>query len=99
MGYRIVYGPMPKEIECNRPSPLRLQAMTAAFLLAFVIGVRLFYPEGTALLQDLLLPGGKTVTEEALTGMISGLQNGEPLGEAFTAFCQEIIDHGIPSSD
>ena len=94
MGYRIEYGPMPGVWKSGRKEPLRLQAMTAAFLLLFVIGVRFLYPEGTELLRNLLLPGEKTVTEAAFSGMLAQIRHGEPVGQAFTAFCQEIIDFG-----
>lgn len=94
MAYRIVYGPEPKK-RTNPPlGQLRMQVLTAAFLLIFVLAVKYGWPEGTAALQRVLLPGEPSVTQQALEGMVADLQEGEPLGEAFTAFCQQIIDDG-----
>lgn len=94
MAYRIVYGPEPKK-RTNPPlGQLRIQVLTAVFLLIFVLAVKYGWPEGTAALQRVLLPGEPSVTQQALEGMVSDLQEGEPLGEAFTAFCQQIIDDG-----
>lgn len=98
MGYRIVYGPMPKVPKVNNHKPLRLQAMTAMFALLFVLTVRQAWPEGTELLREFLLPGESNVTESAFSEMIVNLQEGQPLGDAFTAFCRQIVEDGIQES-
>lgn len=71
--------------------------MTAACLLLFVLFVRQAWPEGTAKLQEFLLPGEPTVTQEAFDTMIDKIQDGEPVREALTAFCQKVVDHGKTS--
>lgn len=96
MGYRVVYGAMPPVK--RRKSKLRLQALTAAFLLAFALTVRQAWPEGQEMLRRFLLPGEPTVTEEAFRNMISDLQGGEPLADAVTAFCAQIVEYGIPET-
>lgn len=90
MAYRIDYGPaQPEEKSCT----LRLQVLTASFLLLFVLLVKQAWPEGTAKLQEIFLPGDAHSTQTAFQELISDLQNGEGLGDAVTAFCEEIIDH------
>lgn len=91
LSYRIVYGPVPKMKRGGQGRRLRIQLMAAVFFLIFVLGVRLVWPEGSELLQSYLLPGEKGVTEAAFSVMITDLQAGEPLGEAVTAFCRQVI--------
>ena len=93
MSYRIVYGPDVPAVRENRINPLRLQLWTAVFAVAFVLLVRQVWPEGRTVLQRILLPGEPGITEAALIGMVEGLQAGEGVGEALTAFCRQII-HG-----
>ena len=95
MSYRIVYGPMPPVREARRSGPLRFQVLTALFLLLFVLLVRQAWPEGTQTLRRFLIPGEPTVTEEAFSGMIGEIRAGEPVGDAVTAFCRQIMEHGI----
>lgn len=94
MSYRIEYGPaIPPQYIKKRRSPLRLQIMTAACLLVFSLLVRQFFPAGIQELRHILLPGAPTVTQEALDTLMDDLRDGEPLSDAFTAFCVYIIDH------
>lgn len=94
MGYRIVYGPMPKMPQERDYKPLRIQVLTAVFALLFVLTVRQAWPEGTALLREFLLPGEQNVTEAAFSEMIGDIREGESLGDALTAFCRQIVEHG-----
>lgn len=93
MAYRIEYGsPVPPQY-IKRTNPLRLQIMTAVFLLTFSLLVRQFFPAGTQKLRQLLLPGTPSVTQAALDTLMGDLRNGESLTDAFTTFCVYIIDH------
>lgn len=94
MSYRIVYGPEPKAARKEKHGPFRLQMLTAACLIAFVMLVKLFWPEGNIKLQQYLLPGEPGATQQALEEMIDNLRDGAEMGDAFTAFCQQIIDNG-----
>ena len=93
MSYRVEYGPPIPPQYAKRPAYLRVQTMTALFLLLFAILVRQFFPTGVTYLQQLLLPGVPSVTQEALDTMMEDLRNGEHLDDAFTAFCVYIVDH------
>lgn len=91
MSYRIVYGPMPDPPGKETNSWCRV--LTAVFLLLFVLGVRMVWPDGRELLRNLLLPGEPGVTEVALVDLVEDLRSGTAVGESFTAFCQQVI-HG-----
>lgn len=92
MGYRIVYGADPFE-EKKKKSHLR--SLTAGFALAFVILVRLFYPQGAQILREHLLPGN----ENAIMRLTEDIQAGEPIGEAVTAFCRTIMEEAFGQPD
>ena len=81
MAYRIFYGP-------NRK---RKQMAKRYLLLAMMVGllaaVWLVKEAGIS-----ILPGDPAVTASALEQMVSSVSSGEPVGEAFFAFCTEIID-------
>lgn len=98
MAYRIVYGPEIKAPKQTRRTSVRIPAFTAAFLLAFVLLVRQFWPAGTEILKQYLLPGEPTVTEQAFSAMVENIRAGEGIGEAFAVFCEEII-HDDQSPD
>ena len=96
MGYKIIYGP-----EFERPSPQpsdtsRIRILTALFLLLFCASIRFLWPEGTAVLKSLLLPGTLTATEQALLTMMEELRLGESLGASITTFCKTVLANGTP---
>lgn len=93
MAYRIEYGPAVPEQYIKRKNPLRLQILTAAFLLTFSLLVRQYFPAGTQKLRQFLLPGSHSVTQDALDLLMGDLRSGEPIGDALTTFCVYIIDH------
>lgn len=87
MGYRIEYGPSIKE------KPSRTGWFTALFFLFFCLMVVCFWPEGKALMEELLLPGENAVTREAAEVFIRELRFGEPFSEAAEHFCRGILSH------
>ena len=93
MGYRIVYGKV-SEIERQRRSSGNVQLMTAIFMMLGIMLVRSFWPEGTKMLRQLLLPGTMSATEEAFSQLMADLRIGAPIGEAVTTFCAYVIEHG-----
>jgi len=93
MPYRIEYGSAIPPQYIKKTNPLRLQIMTAACLVTFSLLVRQFFPAGTEKLREILLPGTPTVTQDALDILMGDLRNGEPITDAFTAFCVYIVDH------
>ena len=97
MAYRIVYGPMPKATSPGRQISLRISMMTVVFLLLFVLLVKQTWPEGTDMLRSVLLPGEPGKTETAVQTLLEDMRNGEPVGDAVTAFCRQIIENGQTS--
>ena len=89
MGYRIVYGADPFAQERSGKSRLRL--WTAVFAMAFVMLVRSFWPQGTELLRQVLLPGDNAAYEQ----MRTDIQAGEPIGDAVTAFCRSLVEEAL----
>lgn len=91
MAYRISYGPeVPKQFQ-KRRSRLRLQVMTAGWLLVFALVVRLFFPAGSALLRQCLQPEPENITQKALNGFVAALRQGETVGDAIYTFCESVI--------
>lgn len=91
MGYRIDYGPAEPQKKNKLWETVKMQVLTAVFAAAFTIGVRTWWPEGTAQLRAWLLPGEPSVTQTAFSNLVDDLRNGTQLGDAVTAFCREII--------
>ena len=91
MSYKIVYGPDKAYEAKTDPSRARLRLLTASFLLAGCLLARTFWPEGTALLRSVLLPGNPTVTELAFLDMMEDLRTGEPINESLSVFCKTIV--------
>lgn len=93
VSYRIVYGPMPKgEYQAKKRNTLRIRFLTALFLLLFAFLVKYTWTEGTKTLQSLMIPGDGCVTQAAFEELTTNLMDGQPIGEAVTAFCRQVID-------
>ena len=83
MGYSIQYSP-----QTNHKFPVKTKKkvsvpwlLTGAALLALLLGG-----------WKLLLPGDPDTTRAALSQLAEDVRAGEPVGDAVTAFCREIID-------
>lgn len=96
MAYRIVYGPEIPPQYRKKHTNCRLRLFTAISLLLFTLLVKEFFPAGTEKMQEFLLPGNPTITQAALNSMMNQLQSGEPLADALTVFCKEILAHASP---
>lgn len=92
MGYRIDYGSMKTSKRKDKLSFTGIMAMTAGFLVLFVLLTSVFWSSGRQKLRDFLLPGDPAVTGQALETMVSQLKDGESISEAVGAFCQEVLD-------
>ena len=90
MSYRIEYGKNPK----YRISPSRKKWTKATLVLSLmaVAAAGGFYTVQVIGLQN-LLPGDPAVTGAALDAFIESWQDGVPIADAFTVFCQEIVDN------
>lgn len=87
MAYSIRYGVHCGEQQ-NRRSYFGL--MTAVFLLTFLLGTHIFWPEGAQALRHLLLPVSDQ-TVNAFHTMVSEVSDGVYVPEAVAAFCREVI--------
>ena len=72
---------------------LRLQILTAVFILLFSLTVKYVWPQGTDKLRACLIPSDLSVTEAAFLDMTHQLRSGEPLKDALETFCIEILEH------
>ena len=95
MGYRVIYGEDP--FEKPKPRKGRLGLLTAGCLLAFVVGVRCFWPQGAETLNRIILPEQNTAN--AFGQMTRDILEGEPLGDAVTTFCRTIVEDAIGAAD
>ena len=92
MSYQIQYEP-----EKNRKFPVRNKKKnnpTAAVVVALILVVCM----GIGLRTGWLIPGDPQVTTEAISHMVDMLRQGQPVQDAVTAFCTEVLEHGQQTS-
>ena len=99
MSYRIDYGGAVPTKYTRKRDGNGFRIMTAVCLIMFALVVGQFWPRGRQVLQEFLLPGEPTVTEQAFSGLVHDLSQGLNLEDAMTAFCRQIIDNGAGKSD
>jgi len=93
MGYQIHYESVGR-IEKTKPEKHRISGVLAVVMVCvLVIGAVAVKTGALPWVKDYLIPGDPDVTVAALQDMVAGLQSGEALGEAITAFCREIVAH------
>lgn len=90
MGYRVEYRPIGKQRRREK-QVCRLPALTASFLLLFVLLVFSFWPKGAEILKEIVIPGEPRVTVAAMEAFSVQLREGEAVSDAFAAFCQTIL--------
>ena len=99
MSYRIEYG---SEVPKQFLQPIikrHVRTLTAICILLFSLTVGKFWPDGRQILQQYVIPGELSMTEQAFSDMISELNEGVKLEEAVVTFCQQIIDYGAGESN
>ena len=89
MSYRISYGKIQQE---TPRKPHRLRYCVAAVVLALVIMARILFPAETMQIAEAMFPLTGESAQEALEVFVQNIGAGESLGDAVTAFCQEILD-------
>ena len=93
MSYHIEYNPELKEkypkVRKRRELPTRKMLVLLSVLIASYIFVqyRLYY---------YFIPGNPDITSSAFSTMIESVGEGEPVKDAFSVFCKEIIQNGNP---
>lgn len=93
MGYVIEYSPQDKRkypITGNKRKGKRY----VRWFLILVVLVCSLIPGIRTRAVNLLIPGDDEVTKAAFQIMTEQLRAGEPVNDAVTAFCQEILDNG-----
>lgn len=94
MGYKIRYdavgGPTGGDHKRKWTGTIALICVLACLLGALVVK-----NYGLPWVQEVLLPGDPAVTAAALENLASDLRSGTSLWDAITAFCREIMQHGI----
>lgn len=93
MSYRIEYGPAVPPCYRKKRRSGRLQTMTASCLLLFALLVRSFFPAGAEKLRQILLPDVPSVVQTAYAEFVRSMHGGQSVGDAFTVFCQHVINH------
>lgn len=92
MSYRIDYDP-----EKSRIYPTAKRGKHKWLIISLAVVTAIFALQkldGQGYLKSWLLPGNPEVTSAALTSMFEDVQQGEPVGQAVTAFCLKIIHNG-----
>lgn len=91
MGYRIEYDQGTERYEVMQDNPWRVWILTAICFGIFMMLSNWFWPEGSAFIRDILIPGDDAVTVQAFTNMTEELRSGTAVKEAVTAFCNEVL--------
>lgn len=91
MGYRIQYNP-----EENKRYPTKLiaavrQHWQRGIVIIVVLALGLAGLYNGQIIKTWLLPGDPEVTESAVASMVETIRAGEPVRDAVTAFCLEIM--------
>ena len=89
MSYRISYGEMPQKMPVK---PRRWWYGIAVIALVLLVMARILYPAEMRQLTDALFPLTSASAQEALEVFAQNIEAGESIGDAVTAFCQEIIN-------
>ena len=67
-------------------------ALTALFLLLFLVLTHFFWPEGWSLLQEVIVPGDNAVAVAALDDLTAELKSGVELFPALLDFANRILE-------
>ena len=89
MAYQIHYDTIKikHEKKAKKKYPLIL-----ACALGLIVGLHL--SGGAQRMQTALLPGDPDVTKSAIAELVEDLDEGDSFSEAFTVFCQKIVNAG-----
>lgn len=93
MGYRIEYDGRIDKYEVTKDHSWRFPMLTFGAFILFAVLTYHFWPEGSAQLRALLIPGDDAVTVQAFHNMTDDLRSGASVTEALYAFCRYVI-HG-----
>ena len=95
MGYKISYGGRRRMRYCRTVASSSRKWWLAAGCGCLLVGA-IWLGWNMEWVRDLLLPGDPVVTAHALQGLVNCLREGEPIVEAITAFCIEVMENARP---
>lgn len=90
MAYRVEYGSggaKRSEIRKKKTAGGKVWG----FFLLFLLLVRLYWPAGTQVLRELLLPGASQTAFAAVGTLTEELREGESFGQALEDYCRRIL--------
>lgn len=91
MAYKINYDHN-EQVDVNVKG--KVKGRNFAVLLIVLLFVLCFVTPIRRAALDFLIPGDSTVTTRAASDLLNNLKNGQPMKEAFTDFCIEIVENG-----
>lgn len=74
----------------------RCVILTAVLFIMFCMAVCIYWPEGKALLQTLLIPGDPETTLQAAEVFAAEVGSGYALSDAVRNFCCALFENGYP---
>ncbi len=90
MAYRVEYGSgKAKRSEFRKKKTAGGKVW--AFFLLFLLLVRLYWPAGTQVLRELLMPGASQTAFAEVQTLTEQLRDGEPFGQALENYCRRIL--------
>ena len=89
MAYKIRYDSAAKPLNSHF---VRVQAIMAAFLLAFIFCINILSEQGSQMIRNYLLPQ-ENMTVTAAETLVTHLENGVSFMDAIDVFCESIL-HG-----
>lgn len=90
MSYKISYGETAK-MKMRKPNIRFVVPVAAVLAAALGVTARLCWPDETKQLIEALFPLTSDSSQQALKSFSENIRAGEPIGDAVTAFCREII--------
>ena len=96
VAYRVVYGSRHSQEKKARKEK-RTGGKAGMFFLLFLLLVRLYWPAGTSVLRQLLLPGASETAFSSLKLLTQELWEGVPVPDAVEAYCRTVFQGaGLP---
>ncbi len=92
MGYKIRYG---GSIPPTKSGPDKLGWGWGFGLFGMILVVGLLWPQMSQAVRQILFPWLSPETAEAFGSMLEQIRLGSTVGDAFGAFCRELLLHGV----
>ncbi len=94
MSYQVVYGSFNRDHPIKSKKHQNKGAFAAVIVAVLILGAMTVRLRALPWVKEYLLPGDPEVTAMALDSLVQDLREGDSLGQAVTAFCREIMEHG-----